>query len=310
MKLKLAVPAAIIALGLVAAASPAHALTVKQVRKADFVTALSDTRAGGHYEFLNEGIHLYTDGDISATSPNPYKVAEYFALTGELPASVSYKWFGTTNQPGAQIVFDKDQTTGNNNDYNVLVGEQVYSTNQPGQPLTEWWYTGGTAKAALNGITCPSTTGGFGSDCHGTLAQWATALTSERVYAGGFSLGSGVKGDGVLQSMTYGDTSYVYTNTPAVVAKDVTGTVTAKVKRNVKAKITLTADALAAGTTQAKALSWKITVDGKSVVAFDQNAGQVSKFVYSFGKHTGTHKVVVYKNGVKSTTVKVKTNKA
>ena len=79
-------------------------------------------------------------------------------------------------------MFDKDQTTGNSNDDNILVGEQVYSTNPAGQPLTDWWYTGGTAKAATRGITCPSTTGGSGSDCHGTLAQWAAALTTAKVY--------------------------------------------------------------------------------------------------------------------------------
>ena len=62
--------------------------------------------------------------------------------------------------------------------------------------------------------------------------------------AGGFSLGSGVKSDGVIRSITYGDAEYVFTDTPAVVTKDVTGTVTSKVKKNLTAKVTLTADAL------------------------------------------------------------------
>ncbi len=308
LKLTHAVPAALLALGLVAAASPAQAVTVKQVRKADFVTALSDTRATGHYDFLAEGVRLYTEG---ATSTD--KVAEYIALTGELPTSVSYQWYGTVAQPGAQVVFDKDATTGNGNDYNVLVGEQVYSTNQPGQPLTEWWYTGGSAKAATNGITCPVVGGGFGSDCHGTLAQWGAALTTERVYAGGFSLGSGVKGDGVLRSLTYNDTEYVFTDTPAtpaVVTKDVTGTVSATVKKNRVAKLALTTDALPAGTTQGKALSWRVVVDGATVATFEQDAAKVSKLVYAFKKNTGTHKVVVFANDAKVATVKVRTNQA
>ncbi len=130
-----------------------------------------------------------------------------------------------------------------------------------------------------------------------------------KVYAGGFSLGSGVKGDGVVRAVNLGDTSYVFTETPAVVTKDVTGTVTAKVKKHRVAKLTLTADALPAGTTQGKALSWTIVVDGKTVASFNQSAGQVSKLGYEFKKHTGTHKVVVLKNGVKSATVKVKTDK-
>ncbi len=58
LKLKLAIPAAFIALGLVAAASPAHAVTVKQIRQADLVTALNDVRSAGHYDFLAEGVHV------------------------------------------------------------------------------------------------------------------------------------------------------------------------------------------------------------------------------------------------------------
>jgi hypothetical protein len=208
-------------LGLTATAlavSPAHATTVTQVRSADLVTSLNDVRSAGHYDFLAEGVHVRTD-DASSQA----KVALYFPMTGELPTSGSIEWYGTDIQPGSQIVFDKDQTTGNNNDYNVLVGEQVYSTNAAGKPLTDWWYTGGTAKAATNGITCPSTTGGSGSDCHGTLAQWAAALTAERVYAGGFSLGSGAKGDGVVRAVNFGETSYTFTST-AKTRVDVTAT--------------------------------------------------------------------------------------
>ena len=166
--------------GLVAgglSAVPASAATVVQVRPADLVTSLSDVRSAGHYDFLAEGIHVKTDDATSNA-----KVALYFPVTGAIPTTGSLEWYGTTDQPGAQIVFDKDQTTGNNNDNNILVGEQFYSTNPAGQPLTDWWYTGGTAKAVTRGITCPSTTGGSGSDCHGTLAQWAAALTTAKVY--------------------------------------------------------------------------------------------------------------------------------
>ena len=46
----------------------------------------------------------------------------------------------------------------------------------------------------------------------------------------------------MIRSITYGDAEYVFTDTPAVVTKDVTGTVTAKVKKNLKAKVTLTSD--------------------------------------------------------------------
>jgi hypothetical protein len=216
-------------------ASPANAATVVQVRAADLITSLSDVRSAGHYDFLAEGIHVKTDDTLSNA-----KVALYFPVTGTLPTSGAIEWYGTAapNQPGAQIVFDKDQTTGNGNDSNTLVGEQFYSTNPAGQPLTDWWYTGGAAKAATNGITCPSTSSGSGSDCHGTLAQWAAAVTTARVTAGGFSMGSGIQGEGVLRAVTLGGTSYVFTDAPkaavTVKAKAAKGTV----KTGSKIKVT------------------------------------------------------------------------
>ena len=296
MKLKLAVPAAFIALGLVAAAAPAHAVTVKQIRQADLVTALNDVRSAGHYDFLAEGVHVKTDDATSQA-----KVALYFPVTGALPTSGNVEWFGTTPAPGAQIVFDADNVTGNGNDYNILVGESVYGAN--------WWLTSGSSATAKAADPSGTENGGNGSEWFGTLAQWKAALPTATVKAGGFSLGSGIQGEGVVRAVNLGDTSYVFTDTPAVVTKDVTGTVTSKVKKNRKAKLTLKSDALPAGTTQGKALTWKIEVDGQTVAQFDQNANQVSKLLYGFKKHTGTHKVVVFKNGVKVETVKVKTNK-
>jgi hypothetical protein len=307
LKLKFAIPAAVIALGLVAAASPAHAVTVKQIRQSDFIAALKDTRSAGHFEFLSEGLHVWTDDATSNA-----KVAEYFPVTGALPATSKMDWLGVDivgvrPQPGVQIVFDVDGTTGNGNDYNILVGEPVYGTDASGN-VTDWWLTTGSSAAAK--AAAPLTTGGSGSGWHGSLSQWKAALPSARMLAGGFSLGSGALNNGVIRSITYGDTEYVFTDTPAVVTKDVTGTVTSKVRKNLKAKVTLTTDKLPTGITQGKALTWTIKVDGKIVASFDQNAGQVSRFAFSFKKHTGTHKVDVLKNGAKDVTIKVKTNKA
>ena len=128
-------------------------------------------------------------------------MAEYFALTGPLADMVGSTppvWAGTDPAPGSQIVFDADSTT-DGNDYNILVGESVYGG-------SDWWLTGGSSGAAK--AVCPETGGGFGSACHGTLAQWADALPDAAVYAGGFSLGSGVLGDGVITSLTFGATEY------------------------------------------------------------------------------------------------------
>ena len=162
--------------------------------------------------------------------------------------------------------------------------------------------------AADTGNTAPGPADGYAHS--GTLGAWKAAYPNAVLVAGGFSMGSGVIGDGVLRAVTFGDTTYEFTDTPAVVTKDVTGTATSKVKKNLIAKLKLKSDALPAGATQGKALSWRIVVDGKTVASFGQNAGHVSKLVYAFQKDTGTHKVVVFKNDVKVAKVKVKTNKA
>ena len=55
--------------------------------------------------------------------------------------------------------------------------------------------------------------------------------------------------------------------------------------------------------------AWKVVVDGTLAAQFDQGAGQTSHLQYAFNKDTGTHRVKVFKNGAKVTTLKVNTNK-
>ena len=59
-----------------------------------------------------------------------------------------------------------------------------------------------------------------GPEWFGTLAQWEAAFASERVYAYGFSLGSGVLGDGVINSMTFGGTTYTFGEHTVLTNKD------------------------------------------------------------------------------------------
>lgn len=300
MKMKIIVPIAlaVAASGAVTAYAAAAGTTV-QVREGDFVEALSDTRATGHYEFLREGIHISTEGNTGTD-----KVAEYFATaSATFPTSGSLEWYGTSPQPGAQLVFDVDAITGNGNDYNILVGEPVYGDN--------WWLTNGSSAAAKAADPSGAENGGNGSEWFGTLAEWKTALPDARVYAGGFSLGSGVKGDGVVRAVTLGDTTYEYTDeavapTPDVV--DVTGDVKAKPIGKKKVKVVLRSDATPAGDTEGAPLEWTIEVDGTEVAALQQGAGEKDVLFYTFGKSTGKHKVVVRKDGVKVSVTKVDTN--
>ena len=162
-----------------------------------FDKSLSDTRATGHYEVQGTGLHIYTEG---ATSTD--KVAEYVATTNAL-ASVGEPKLNFTNTtsagvPGFQLVVDFDN---NGTADGILVGE-------PGFYGNDWWLSNGSAKFVKD--AAPSHTGGFGSVNHGTLDQWRTAFPTATVRAFGFSLGSGVKGDGVLNSIDFAGTNYTF----------------------------------------------------------------------------------------------------
>jgi hypothetical protein len=279
------------------AVQAATAAGTHDVREGDFIGSLSDTRSGGHYDFLKEGIRLHTDSNTSND-----KVAEYFPLSGSLPSSGSYQWYGTGNgtdylhQPGSQIVFDVDGTSGNSNDYNVLVGEQVYSANAPGQALTDWWLTNGSSTDAHN--ACPLTTGGSGSGCHGSLADWKAALPNAQLIAGGFSMGSGVQGDGVLRSLAYGDDTYVFTDeesAPASSQQDVTANYSINISgRN--SRVTMTSDSLPANTTEGQKVLWEITVDNSS--KFSDTMGEDETAYFRFYRYASSKNTIrIYKNG-------------
>ena len=293
------VAAGIAAAALVSVMPAAHAAATQttMIRQGDFVSALGDTRTSGHVAFLKEGLHVWTDD----TSSNA-KAAEYFSVPSQsLPDSASLTWFGTTPQPGSQIVFDTDgdtSTTANN--FNILVGEPIYGD--------DYWYTGGQARAALRGFTCPQTTGGSGSDCHGTLAEWQQALPNAKVYAAGFSLGSGIKGDGVIHDIQVGDTDYTFTSEPAITKVPVTGTATANevVRLHVTIlRLTFATDPLGANHVAGKKLTFKVT-DNREVLFRDtMGPAEKSSVTLKLAEGSGKHKVQILKNGVVDRTFKV-----
>ena len=196
----------------VAAATPASAAERTVIVPDDFIPTLSDTRADGHYEVRGTGLRVWTDNPVASSSTN--KVAEYWAApAGPLPTSASMVYTATTGgAPGAQIVFDVDSITGNGNDYNILVGESVYGDN--------WWLTRSSSAEAKAADPSGADNGGNGSEWFGTLEQWEAALGGENVLAYGFSLGSGVKGDGVIESMTFGGTTYTFGTHTVLASKE------------------------------------------------------------------------------------------
>lgn len=198
----------VLALGLtVLLAAPAQAAARTIAVPSDFDPALSDTRATGHYDVVATGLRVWTEG---ATSTD--KVAEYvdtnvpLAHAGE-PSMVYTPTSGTT-PPGFQLVvdFDNDGTADG-----ILVGEPTYYGD-------DWWLSNGSAQFVKDGA--PSHTGGSGSANHGTLEQWRAAFPNAVVKAFGFSLGSGVKGDGVINSMTFAGDTYTFRDSVTLTSKD------------------------------------------------------------------------------------------
>jgi hypothetical protein len=170
-----------------------------------FVPGLSDTRATGHYEVEGTALHLWTEGKTSTD-----KVAEYVATSTRL-RDVGEPTLDYTNTagtlPGFQLVVDFDADgTGDG----ILVGEEVYNG--------DWWASNGSAGFVKEGA--PSHSGGSGSSNHGTLDQWRAAFPNAVVQAFGFSLGSGVQGDGVLNALTFAGTRYTFVEPVVLTSKE------------------------------------------------------------------------------------------
>jgi hypothetical protein len=162
----------------------------------DFVPSLSDTRATGHYQVVGTGLRIWTQGSTGTD-----KVAEYVATDTPLArvGEPSLDYDATTGgAPGFQLVVDFD---GNGTSDGILVGE-------PGVYGNDWWLNNAAQQFAKDGA--PSHTGGSGSANHGTLDQWRTAFPNAQVDAFGFSLGSGVKGDGVINAIQFAGARYTF----------------------------------------------------------------------------------------------------
>ena len=166
----------------------------------DFVVELSDTRDNGSYEVQETALHIATTGTTGTTGQD--KVAEYVASDVAL-ADVGEPTLEYTNSsnlgvPGAQLVVDFDNDGSSDG---ILIGEPAVYGN-------DWWLNRTATDIAKAGA--PETDGGKGSEWHGTLDQWRVAFPTAVVEAFGFSLGSGVQGDGLLTAIHFADTQYTF----------------------------------------------------------------------------------------------------
>ena len=151
-----------------------------------------DTRSAGHVEYIEDGLHVWTDDNSSQA-----KVSEGMAVNFALKntGTLDLAWSGSTPPPGINLFvnFGADGS-------GTLVYESVY-----GQDL---WLTNGSSatvkgKAPVNG-------GGNGSQRHGTIDQWLSVYPDAQVVGLAYSLGSGVKGDGVISSITAGCATHTF----------------------------------------------------------------------------------------------------
>ena len=149
-----------------------------------------DTRSKGHVEYVEGGLHVWTDDNSSQA-----KVSEGMAVNFPLHdvGILDIEWDGTTPPPGINLFVDFGDKNG------TLVYEEVY-----GQDL--WLTQGGIAA----GIEAPVVGGGNGSTHHGTINQWLELYPDAVVTGIAYSLGSGVHGDGVIKSITVGCATHTF----------------------------------------------------------------------------------------------------
>lgn len=177
--------------------SAGSTMVTKDTQFADY----QETKSSGHYVFTDEGLRIYTDDNSSNAKVAWYHSVDYsLSQVGE-PSMTYVSTEGI--KPGLQLVVDFD---GDGSNDGILVGEEVYGNN--------WWLTNSSKQFVKDGA--PSHSGGYGSANNGTLSQWLTSFPLATVKAVGFSLGSGVKADGVLKSLTFGCYTWTFKKAPRV----------------------------------------------------------------------------------------------
>ncbi|PWN01096.1 hypothetical protein DJ010_19785 [Nocardioides silvaticus] len=190
---------AVTAAGLVIAGAPAAHADQVVLTPVDVNT--DATRATGHNDFQTDGVRVWTESNTSTD-----KAAAYFDVHLALAevGTPSLEWAGTGPEPGLQLTTDFD---GDGDVDGILVGETVYGGN--------WWVGSVQDAAVFAEPNTPPTTGGGGGPLNGTLTEWQTAYPDAEVVQAGWSLGSGVKGDGTVYGLTVGGTEYLFSDEQA-----------------------------------------------------------------------------------------------
>jgi hypothetical protein len=156
---------------------------------------LSETRTAGHNELTENGLHVYTDDATSQAKAAGYFPADFDLATG---GSFSMDWTGSTPPPGGQMLIDLDDN-GSADGYFVV--EDAYGAD------TAWLSSNWTG---IDLSAAPTAFNGGGTGKGGTFNQWLAVFPNAHVMAIGYSLGSGILGDGVISSITAGCIEYTF----------------------------------------------------------------------------------------------------
>lgn len=192
---------------LMGAATSASAATVT-LTTMDF----SQTRSSGHYTFVpSGGLHIWTDDATSLAKVAGYTPVSTTVASVAAGSDPSLVWSGTSPAPGFQLV-------GTNGGHPfILVGEAVYGD--------KWWISDAYCGTWCDALSpAPTFVGGGGSAHSATLDEWAHGMPSATITAIGFSLGSGVKGDGTITSLTAGGDTYKFAPPPVITTPPPTST--------------------------------------------------------------------------------------
>ncbi|RIJ78058.1 hypothetical protein D1871_04295 [Nakamurella silvestris] len=174
----------------IASCTGSAAVAVRPENTAGF--SFAETRATGHYQFTPAGLKIYTESNGTTDKVAAYKSVDIpFSALG----TPSLDYLRSTGVAGAslQLGVDKD---GNGTWDGYLVSEPEYEAGK-------YW------SSKDFGIA-----GGMGYASYGTLNEYWAANPHARVIEIGFSLGSGILGSGVVQSITAGCTTYTFGYTP------------------------------------------------------------------------------------------------
>jgi hypothetical protein len=156
---------------------------------------LSETRANGHNALVPGGLHVWTDDASSLAKAAGYYPADFYLRDS---GGFSMDWTGTGVKPGGQMMVDLNDD-GTPEGYFVV--EDAYGPNSAW--LSANW-------SGLDISAAPTSFNGGGTGKGGTFDQWLAVWPNAHIKAIGYSLGSGVKGDGVITSINTDCTHYTF----------------------------------------------------------------------------------------------------